>query len=303
MASSFRHRRALRALPALAAAVALGALAAAAALAEPASSGGRFHGAAALGAATEVSQNWAGYVVTGLGSTPTTASPSTRYKNVTGTWKVPKATCTATGSESSSAVWVGLGGYSTSSTALEQTGTSSDCSADGKASYSAWWEIVPDPSIPIKMKVMPGDVITGSVVVNGTQVLLWLKNRTRNVTFSKRVTLANPDQTSAEWIAEAPSACSTNGFCRQVPLANFGSVTFTRIAALASIDGLGDQGGTITSTLWQATPIDLVPRTRRFFGDVIQRPDQSTGAAGATTSGLATDGSAFGVSWVANAAG
>ena len=100
-------------------------------------------------------------------------------------------------------------------------------------------------------------------------MLLWLKNRTRNAVFSKRVTVASPDLTSAEWIAEAPSECSSNGYCRQIPLADFGSVTFTKVAALASISGLGDQGGTISSTLWQSTPVQLVPRpSQRFFGDV-----------------------------------
>ncbi|HEY7537664.1 MAG TPA: G1 family glutamic endopeptidase [Gaiellaceae bacterium] len=259
------------------------------------------YGAAAPRAAAEVSSNWSGYVATGLGSTSTTASPSTQFRNATATWKVPKATCTATGSASASAVWVGLGGYSTSSTALEQTGTSSDCSAEGVPSYYAWWEIVPDPSVKINLKLLPGDVVTGSVVVNGTDVLMQIKNRTRKTVFTKRVTFPSPDLTSAEWIAEAPSECAANGFCRQIPLANFGSVTFTKIAALATIDGLGNQGGTLTSTLWQSTPIQLVPqRARRFYGDVIERPDATTGTAGAAPYGLAADGASFSVAWVSN---
>jgi hypothetical protein len=249
-----------------------------------------------------VSSNWAGYVATGIGSTTTTASPSTAFKNVTGTWRVPKATCSASGRASASAVWVGLGGYSAGSQALEQTGTSSDCSADGVPSYFAWWEIIPDPSVRIKLKILPGDLVTGSVVVKENEVLMQMKNRTRKTVFTKRVTLEAPDLTSAEWIAEAPSECTSNGFCRQVPLANFGSVTFTNVAALASIDGLGDQGGTITSTLWQATPIQLVPqRSQRFFGDVVEGPETTTGTAGATPSSLSADGRSFTVSWVANA--
>jgi hypothetical protein len=202
-------------------------------------------------------------------------------------------------------VWVGLGGYSTKSTALEQTGTSADCSASGKPSYSAWYELVPEPSITVRnLKINPGDVITASVVIDGSEVLLWLKNRTRNAVFSKRITLASPDLTSAEWIAEAPSECTSNGYCRQIPLANFGSVTFTKVAALASIAGLGDQGGTLASTLWQSTSVQLVPRaSQRFFGDVVERPDATTGAAGATPVGLAADGGSFSVNWVANATG
>jgi Peptidase A4 family len=294
-------KRSVLALAAVAAAAA-GSVVAAAALA-PGGAGTRtFHGNAILAATNDVSSNWSGYVATGLGSTATTASASTEFRNATATWRQPAAICTASGAASASAIWVGLGGYSTTSTALEQTGTSADCRASGKPSYYAWYELVPEPSITIKsVKVFPGDLITASVVVKDTEVLLQIKNRTRRTVFTKRVTLANPDLTSAEWIAEAPSECTSNGFCRQVPLANFGSVTFTKVAALATIDGLGNQGGTITSTLWQATPIQLVPRTRRYFGDVVERPDTSTGSAGATPFGLTADGRSFGVDWVADA--
>jgi hypothetical protein len=261
-----------------------------------------FHAQAVHAAAAEVSTNWSGYVVTGLGSTATTAAPSTNFKNVTGTWRVPKATCAATGTGTASAVWVGLGGYSTDSKALEQTGTSSECGVGGAPTYFAWWEIIPAPAVRMGLKVRPGDLVTGSVLVTGSEVLMQIINRTRKTRFTKRVDVDSPDLTSAEWIAEAPSACSTGGFCRQVPLANFGTVTFTRVAALATIDGLGDQGGTITSSLWQATPIELVPqRSRRFFGGAAARPDTTAGRAGAAPVGLATDGRSFSVSWVANA--
>jgi hypothetical protein len=306
VSSTTPSRTAALARPSLLAAAAVGALVATVVLAPAGRSATtRSHALAAVGVAPDVSSNWAGYVVTGLGSTATTADPNVAYKNVTGTWRVPKATCSATGQTSSSAIWVGIGGYSTGSNALEQTGTSSDCGADGKASYFAWWELVPDPAVSVKLKILPGDLITGSVVVNGTHVLMQIKNRTRKTSFTKRATFATPDLTSAEWIAEAPSECSSNGYCRQLPLANFGSVTFTRIAALATVQGIDppDQGGTITSPLWQATPIQLVPqRTRRYFGDRIERPDALTGAAGAKPSSVSDDGRSFGVDWVANAA-
>ena len=48
--------------------------------------------------------------------------------------------------------------------------------------------------------------------------------------------------------------------------------------------------------------MQLVPRSsQRFFGDVVERPDATTGAAGATPVGLSTDGGSFSVNWVANA--
>ena len=46
----------------------------------------------------------------------------------------------------------------------------------GQAVYAAWYEIVPAPSIPIKLKILPGDRITAAVLVQGTQVTLQLTN-------------------------------------------------------------------------------------------------------------------------------
>jgi Peptidase A4 family len=161
---------------------------------------------------------------------------------------------------------------------------------------------VPAPSVTIKsLKIFPGDLVTASVVVNGNEILMQVKNRTRKTVFTKRMTVASPDLTSAEWIAEAPSECSSTGYCGQIPLANFGSVTFTKVAALATIAGLGDQGGTVASPLWQSTAIQLVPQGReRYFGDRFDRPDVTTGTAGATPFGLTSGGDSFGVNWVAD---
>jgi Peptidase A4 family len=64
-------------------------------------------------AATDVSSNWAGYAVSGK---------SVHYRRVSGSWTVPAGSCIA-GVRSDSVVWVGLGGLSTSSESLEQTGT------------------------------------------------------------------------------------------------------------------------------------------------------------------------------------
>ena len=77
-------------------------------------------------AATSVSSNWSGYAVSGA-----------TYKTVTGTWVQPAASCSTTSSTTASAFWIGLGGDSESSNALEQAGTEADCTG-GTASYSAW---------------------------------------------------------------------------------------------------------------------------------------------------------------------
>ena len=75
----------------------------------------------------------------------------------------------------------------------------------GTASYSAWYELVPATSVPIKLKVSPGNKVSASVKVNGTNVTLTFKNLTRKTNFTKTLTMAAPDVSSAEWIAEAPA--------------------------------------------------------------------------------------------------
>jgi Peptidase A4 family len=251
--------------------------------------------AAAVAAPTagiDVSSNWSGYAITGVGSTANVASTSMTFTDVTATWTQPTATCTP-GQRTSAAIWVGLGGYTVGSSALEQTGTSADCSNAGKATYYAWYELVPATSVTLKLKIFPGDVITSTVVVKGTDVLVQVKDRTRHTVFTKHLQMATPDLTSAEWIAEAPSECTVAGFCRTVPLTNFGSVTFSKTFALGN-----GQGGTLTGPGWESTAIQLVPRARRFFGDVNA---SATSTAGASPANPAADGSGFTVNYVADA--
>src|SRR3954447_10403516 len=109
--------------------------------------------------ATAVSTNWSGYAVTG--ASPFTAVSARRVQ--------PTASCTA-GKATSSAFWVGLGGFSRSATSLEQIGTDADCDASGNVSYSAWYEILPAASTPLSVAVSPGDTISASVMIDGTTV-------------------------------------------------------------------------------------------------------------------------------------
>ena len=163
----------------------------------------------------------------------------------------------------------------------------------GKASYYAWYELVPAASVTLKLKIFAGDKITSTVLIKGTDVLVQVKNRTRHTVFTKHLQMAAPDLASAEWIAEAPSECTVTGFCRTVPLTNFGSVSFSKVASLGN-----GQGGTLSGPGWEPTPIQLVPRARRFFGDVNA---SASSTAGASPTGVAPDGSAFTVNWVADA--
>ena len=141
----------------------------------------------ARAAATEVSSNWSGYVVSG----------SQSFTSVSASWVVSKATCT-TGSSSSAATWVGLGGNSETSDALEQVGSEVDCSPAGTASYSLLYELVPAAAVPIRLAVEPGDSISASVSVRGARVTLRIENVTRGTSFTKTLTMAAPDRSSAE---------------------------------------------------------------------------------------------------------
>jgi hypothetical protein len=240
---------------------------------------------AATGAGAESqSTNWAGYAISDADTIAgVTASTPLTFTSVTGTWQQPKVSCTA-GSASYSAFWVGIGGLSLGSNALEQIGTSADCRVSGKPSYYAWYELVPAPATPINLVVKPGDTITASVNINGSDVLVQVKNRTRRTSFTKHLTMESPDLTSAEWIAEAPSGCTADGQCRVLPLSNFGQVTFTKIAAIANA-----HPGTVVDPTWASDLIRLVPERSLFFTDPL---------AGATPTVVSTDGRTFNVAYV-----
>jgi hypothetical protein len=252
------------------------------------------HAPLAASSAKESSTNWAGYSVLGLDP----ANPMS-FTSVTGTWRQAAAACSTGHGSSASAVWVGLGGYSTSSQALEQIGTDADCSSSGRASYYAWYELVPEPPVNLTFKINPGDTITTSVNVTGNTVLLQIKDRTRGTVFTKRATTSTIDLTSAEWIAEAPSSCSRSSDCTPLPLANFGSVGFSHIATIGN-----GHPGTLTDPTWTAVPIQLVPRTRGggfYPGQNRGYVTQNSTAGTSAPAGLTADGRAFTLSWVSNA--
>jgi Peptidase A4 family len=240
--------------------------------------------------ATATSTNWAGYAVTvppAIASPPpatTVPTTPTVFTSVSGRWVQPTVTCTKL-KATYSAFWVGLGGFSPTSQALEQIGTAANCTVAGKAKYSMWYELVPAASVPIKFKVFPGNAIAASVTVNGTKVTLQIRNLSRRTNFTKTLNMAAPDLSSAEWIAEAPTGCNASG-CEQLPLANFRNLTFTNASATTS-DG---HVGTITDAAWSPTMIDLE--------DFTSGPAAAaTTVSGAVPSALSTNGASFGVSW------
>jgi hypothetical protein len=214
----------------------------------------------------DVSPNWAGYAVT-----------KASFRSVSATWKQPKVTCGPGDAGARSSVWVGLGGYRPGSHRLEQIGSASDCSAaTGRPHYYAWHEIPPALGVVAQLPVGAGDIISAKVAVNeaGTLVLFTIENRTRGVGYTTSEPVSKADVSSAEWIVEAPPRCGAR--CGTPRLANFGSVSFTQVAALA-----GGHVGTILDPGWQATAIRILP---------------SYSSVGAAPKALAGDGASFTVS-------
>jgi hypothetical protein len=223
------------------------------------------------------SSNWAGYAAHRSGL---------KFTRVFGTWTQPSARCIA-GRRTYSAMWVGLGGYSASSTALEQIGTEVDCTASGRVVSTAWFELIPAPSKPISMSVSPGDTIAAGVAVRGHTVTLGLDDLTAHHSFRRTLHAPAIDVSSAEWILEAPSDCTSPTACRTLPLANFGSATFGLAKAQTTLGHLG----TIADPSWRATRIRLTPAGRQL----VSLGARSGSAGAATPSGLMLQGSSFAV--------
>jgi len=139
----------------------------------------------------------------------------------------------------------------------------------------------------VKLVVRPGDTMSASVFVSGRFVTFKLRNLTRHTSFAKKVKIASPDRSSAEWIAEAPSACGLTD-CHILPLANFGTVSFSGATAI----GTGHHG-TISDPAWSATSVSLQGSSDAGRG----RFDGNSSLADAVPSVLGSDGASFSVAW------
>jgi Peptidase A4 family len=234
--------------------------------------------AASAHAATAISANWSGYVVTPKKSV-------TKFKRVSGTWVVPQGAC-AVGRRGYSATWVGLGGRAHRSKALEQTGTEFDCAVDGTPRYYAWYELLPAAQRVIKMPVHPGDKIDAAVTVKGHRVRIYLRNRTRGRTFKRTLRMKAPDTTSAEWIVEAPSRCHRSGRCAQLALSNFGTIPFAR----ALVTTARGTRGSVSNRHWAHTQLTLNEDARRGSAGL-------GSGLGAQPSALSVDGKSFSVAF------
>lgn len=153
------------------------------------------------------STNWAGYADTG-----------SSFSKVTGSWTEPSATCSSN-QESLAAFWVGIDGFSSNS--VEQDGTLIECFHRSAFQFT-WWEMFPTNAIQVVgSSLAAGDSITASVVRSGGNYTLSVTDAQHSAnSFSTTQSCSGCANTSAEWIAEAPS--SSSGV---LPLAHFSTFT------------------------------------------------------------------------------
>jgi Peptidase A4 family len=171
------------------------------------------------------SNNWSGY---GLGY----LSTGTLYSSISGTWVVPTAKQKTKGQAEYGATWIGIGGgcYNTSCIGSDETliqaGTEQDVSKKGKASYSAWYELIPETSTTESIKVNPGDVIHCSIVETSSgEWTIKLTDKTDKQHFTESTAYPS-DESTAEWIVETPVVVSGTG-TGVANLPNLGNVKFT----------------------------------------------------------------------------
>ncbi|PFH93600.1 hypothetical protein COI81_01930 [Bacillus cereus] len=158
-------------------------------------------------------------------------------------WIVPRIPSTPEDTTASVVVWIGIGGggggYLRDQPAIRnviQIGTGANYLL-GDPNYFAWWETYGMPTDkgeanPIdsnQYPIYPGDKIEASINMQNSQGI-W-KMTLNNVTQKWPTAYVNTvnytgDQTTAEFIVEAPQIKDNNGNLIPKPLPNYGKVTF-----------------------------------------------------------------------------
>jgi hypothetical protein len=216
------------------------------------------HGTSVKGLTQVQSTNWSGYADTGSG-----------FSKVTASWTEPTGVSSGRRTTSLAAFWVGIDGYSSST--VEQDGTLIE-SYEGTVYYYDWWEIYPENDVQVVANVSPGDHITSTVTRSGDSYTLSVTDSTHTGdSFSTTQTYSGAADSSAEWIAEAPSGSSG-----VYPLTDFGSWTDSSSAVTE-----GSTSGVISS----------------FTDDEITMINGSTGAVEAQPGALNGSGNGFTDTW------
>jgi peptidase A4-like protein len=172
-----------------------------------------YHGVTAHGqllhvtANTNQSNNWSGY------NQGTLEQGNKLFNSITGDWTVPTATHHTSGQAEYSSDWIGIGGgcidanCMATDTTLIQTGTEQDVDSSGAASYSAWWEVIPGPSLTItNMTIHAGDKMHASiaeVVPDSNAWTITISDTSDGQSYTTTVPYSSTHAT-AEWIQETP---------------------------------------------------------------------------------------------------
>lgn len=182
-------------------------------------------GNAGLGFASNQSNNWSGYNQ-GL------LDRGVSFHEVSATWTIPSASQHRGGEAEYSATWVGIGGgcidsgcLLTDATGLVQAGTEQDVDSKGRASYSAWWELIPAPAVTVSLPVSAGQRV--HVDVAETVPGLWTLTITNLSTGQPPSVTTLPyasSHASAEWIEETPLIIGGDTGLAAMP--NLSMVTF-----------------------------------------------------------------------------
>jgi hypothetical protein len=216
------------------------------------------HGIGA-GINTNQSSNWSGY---NIGADYPQVAIGTTFTSVTGEWTVPAATQHTKGQAEDSASWIGIGGgcvtdnCSVTDSTLIQAGTEQDVSASGQASYSAWWEIIPETETPVSLPVRAGNKIKVTIAKASTpgDWSIVIDNLTTGKAFSTTTAYSSSEDT-VEWIEETPLEIGTTG-TGVATMPNLSTVHFTN----ASYNGANPKFQTIdelqldNSNMIEATP-------------------------------------------------
>jgi peptidase A4-like protein len=211
------------------------------------------------------SNNWFGY------NQGTLEQGGKLFNSITGDWTVPTATQHTAGQDEASSDWIGIGGgcidagCTVGDNTLIQTGTEQDVSG-GKASYSAWWELVPVPSLTISsITVHPGDHMHAEISEVVPDADLWkitLQNVTTGQSFSTTVPYPSTHAT-AEWIEETPLTIGPSG-AGLAALPNLSNTPFSN----ATVNGAN-------ASLKSSEEIQLIDSN----GNVIGTPSAPNGTA------------------------
>jgi hypothetical protein len=205
---------------------------------------------AAASVATSVtslqSVNWAGYAA---------SFGTTTFRFVSAQFTAPSLDCTGVTAASGawSAHWIGLDGFRSTSTTVEQTGLLAGCNGTTPV-YAPFWEMFPNaPGYP-SITVNAGDTISMSVYYNRStrKFTLTFSDTTNGQKFTR--TRACPAgatcrRNSAEAISEAPFDTTTATF---LPLADFHTASFANVAITNTS---GTHRGGLQSSFWNTSQI------------------------------------------------